>query len=160
MPMSRVAAWSGHSGFCRAAPRPTPSSGCRAATWTGSNPVKNQVPKLDLIPNCSLSPGLETDFYMGLPLKGIFACPLQFLLQTAEEGISHILVKKISKIHHQIHPAPRPPETLGPSLTRMTLSKGLSFTSLMFCTNQRDPSSPRTEPRPLQSSELKSEQQI
>lgn len=51
---------------------------------------------MDLIPNCSLSPGLETDFYMGLPLKGIFACLFtKFLLQTAEEGVSHILVKKI-----------------------------------------------------------------
>lgn len=71
-------------------PLPPPHQAAGQQPRVGSDLVKNQVPKLDIIPNCSQSPGLETDFCMRLPPMAILPAfsPSSFSKQLRNESLT------------------------------------------------------------------------
>ena len=66
----------------------------------GSDPVKNQILKLDVTSDCSaklssLSPGLETAFYRASRQRDFTTLFTKFLLQLAGKKIAQVSVKKV-----------------------------------------------------------------
>lgn len=91
MPKGSLLPGLGTQGSAELSPAPLPPhQAAGQQPRVGSDLVKNQVPKLDIIPNCSQSPGLETDFCMRLPPMAILPAfsPSSFSKQLRNESLT------------------------------------------------------------------------